>query len=383
MSCDISIVIPTSDRVKLLENVLYALNEQTCKSFEVIIVDDGSTDGTKQLVEHFNSLFTLRYIYVDKQQGNGASHSRNIGIDMAAGEIIIFLDSDSLVHKDFVAEHYRFHQAHSNLAVVGIRWNLLPAEIDKELIKKGFTREDMPVDNLDKQNRMFQFFSYNMSQFSVPWWFFSTSNASVRKEALLSAGKFDEQFGKYILYEDTEIAYRLYKNSTKFVINANTECYHLYHEVDLKSKLELSKGNIDYFQKKYPDDKDIALLEVIKEAAPVKNEDHTWLSYIKKAVNGTKYTTNVLKVTNYIIPVKNQWTELKEFLDKTNIREDAELIRAIVLDMGSMDNTDIMIQLYASTFKLLYWPIKCESLQEAFAIGRKKVLSGAIVEVSL
>lgn len=382
MSCDISIVIPTSDRVKLLENVLYALNEQTCRNFEVIIVDDGSTDGTRQLVEHFNSFFDLRYIYADKQQGNGASHSRNIGIDMASGEIIIFLDSDSLVHKDFVAEHYRFHQVHSNLAVVGIRWNLLPAEIDKELIKRGFTREDMPVDNLDKQNRMFQFFSYNMSQFSVPWWFFSTSNASVRREALLQAGKFDEEFGRYILYEDTEIAYRLYKNSTRFVINANTECYHLYHEVDLKSKLDLSKGNIDYFIKKYPDDRDIALLEVIKEATPVKNEDHTWFSYIK-AVNGAKYTTNILSAANYIIPVKNQWNELKQFLDEANAREDAELIRAIVIDMGSMDNTDILIQLYDSKLKLLYWPVKCESHKEAFAIGRKKVLSGTIVEVSL
>ena len=288
MCCYISIIIPTSNRKKLLEQVLYALNVQTWKEFEVIIIDDGSVDGTQQFISSFQSPYLLRYVYLNKQEGNGASHSRNVGIDMAIGDVIIFLDSDSLVHKNFVEEHYRFHQVHNNLAVVGIRWELLYEEIDIDLIKRGFMKSDLPVKSLEKQNRMFQFFSYNLSQYEVPWWFFSTSNASVRKDALHKVGKFDEEFGKYILYEDTEIAYRLYKNSTKFVLNANTECYHLYHEVDLKSKLELSKGNIEYFQKKYPNASEIAFLDLVKKSIPEKNEDHLWIKYIQAVNNGKK-----------------------------------------------------------------------------------------------
>ena len=54
-----------------------------------------------------------------------------------------------------------------------------------------------------------------------------------------------------------------------------------------------------------------------------------------------------------------------------------------MIDMASTDNTDINIQLFSSVFKLLYWPIKCRSVEDAYTIGRKKVLLGEIVNVEL
>lgn len=87
----VSVVIPTFNRAHLLLRAVQSVLNQTFTDFELIIVDDASTDNTQEVVESFGDL-RIRYIKHEQNKGGGAS--RNTGIEAARGEFIAFLDSD-------------------------------------------------------------------------------------------------------------------------------------------------------------------------------------------------------------------------------------------------------------------------------------------------
>lgn len=89
----VSVVIPTYNRASLLPRAIESVIAQTVVDWELVLVDDGSTDGTPELVESFASRLGDRWVYL-RQQNRGASGARNRGIDAARGEFVAFLDSD-------------------------------------------------------------------------------------------------------------------------------------------------------------------------------------------------------------------------------------------------------------------------------------------------
>jgi glycosyltransferase involved in cell wall biosynthesis len=86
----VSVIIPTYNRSKYLEEAVYSVLEQTCQDFEIIVVDDGSTDNTREIVENFKDL-RINYIF---QKNRGAGAARNSGVRAARGSLIAFLDAD-------------------------------------------------------------------------------------------------------------------------------------------------------------------------------------------------------------------------------------------------------------------------------------------------
>jgi len=113
---NISVVIPTYNRVELLKRSIDSVINQTIKPFEIIIVDDGSNDGTEVMVKKkYDSLKLI------KQKNKGASAARNSGIKASSGEWICFLDSDdewknNKLEKQitFVANNSDYKFFHSN-----------------------------------------------------------------------------------------------------------------------------------------------------------------------------------------------------------------------------------------------------------------------------
>jgi len=103
----ISIITPTYNRADELVHLYESLKKQTVdlKLFEFIISDDGSTDITQSMVEEwqFNSPFKIKFIS-QKNQGPGAA--RNHGLDIAEGELILFIDSDCEAHPDWIQTIY-------------------------------------------------------------------------------------------------------------------------------------------------------------------------------------------------------------------------------------------------------------------------------------
>ena len=87
----VSVIVPTYNRADLLERALNSIVSQTYQDFELIVVDDGSTDKTSKVMKSFPK---AQYLYIKKN--SGVSKARNVGLASAKGELICFLDSDDL-----------------------------------------------------------------------------------------------------------------------------------------------------------------------------------------------------------------------------------------------------------------------------------------------
>lgn len=95
----ISVVIPTFNRAMILKEALESLVAQTRKPDEVVVVDNNSSDNTKEVVENFNHGFNVIYVLEPRQ---GTSTARNTGIKKASGDIVVFIDDDCVADREWL-----------------------------------------------------------------------------------------------------------------------------------------------------------------------------------------------------------------------------------------------------------------------------------------
>src|ERR1700736_5391800 len=107
---EISVIIPTYNNRPVLERALQALAAQTFSRdrYEIVIVDDGSTDGTAEIAQRFRGLVQIQYL---SQANRGRAAARNLGARAARGRILVFLDSDFWAAPQLLAEHHKHYPA--------------------------------------------------------------------------------------------------------------------------------------------------------------------------------------------------------------------------------------------------------------------------------
>uniref|UniRef100_A0A7C4W639 Glycosyltransferase family 2 protein n=1 Tax=Fervidobacterium pennivorans TaxID=93466 RepID=A0A7C4W639_FERPE len=98
----ISFVIPAYNASKYIERTLECVLNQTCSDFEIIIVDDGSTDRTSEVAEKFLLDSKFNSFKLIQKENGGVSSARNMGLSEASGDYVIFLDADDYVEKNLV-----------------------------------------------------------------------------------------------------------------------------------------------------------------------------------------------------------------------------------------------------------------------------------------
>ena len=108
----ISVIIPTYNRVDFILETIQTVLDQTTKVDEIIVIDDGSTDKTKDVLERLISTNKIKYIM---QKNSGVSSARNRGIKLSSNDWICFLDSDDLWETTKIEEQVLFHKKHSNI----------------------------------------------------------------------------------------------------------------------------------------------------------------------------------------------------------------------------------------------------------------------------
>ncbi|RPJ76371.1 MAG: glycosyltransferase family 2 protein [Alphaproteobacteria bacterium] len=115
MSPLISVIIPTYNRSRVLLRAIDSVLAQSFKNFELIVVDDGSTDETSELLAPLIKLNQIKYL---KQENAGVSAARNIGARNASGEYITFLDSDDEWLPSKLQEQVRFFESNPSFRIV-------------------------------------------------------------------------------------------------------------------------------------------------------------------------------------------------------------------------------------------------------------------------
>ncbi|GAB4425094.1 MAG: glycosyltransferase family 2 protein [Chloroflexi bacterium OHK40] len=217
----VSVVVPTYNRLAQLKRTLAGLERQQFprEQFEVVVVSDGSTDGTDAYLRELRTPYELRFV---AQPNTGPASARNTAIRNARGDYILFIDDDIVAAPHLIAEHMRLHHAEQNLVVLGPM--LSPDDYrlsswvawEQAMLMKQYTA--MQEGHWEPTARQFY-----------------TGNTSVARSHLIEAGGFDERFRRA---EDVELAYRLRQRGVRFVFQPEAIVYH-YADRSFRSWLEI------------------------------------------------------------------------------------------------------------------------------------------------
>ena len=216
MNPKVSVIIPTYNKVDLLRKTLESLSEQNISptAFEVIVVDDGSSDGTRDFLGSLKSNFSLRCVWHDTNRGRAAA--RNSGVAQAEGELVVFLDDDMVVVPGFLRAHIRCHDgADSADPSVGrvVIGNVIPAK-------------QVPGDRLNRYLATRGVHKLPPGE-AVPFRYFVTNNSSLRRSDLIRVGPFDERLVAWG-GEDLELGYRLKEMGLEFFYCPSAISYHTH-----------------------------------------------------------------------------------------------------------------------------------------------------------
>jgi glycosyltransferase involved in cell wall biosynthesis len=212
-----SVVIPTHNRLDMLLRVLDALEKQAgTPEFEVIVINDGSTDDTERVVAQ------RKGVTFGTQKNSGPGAARNHGVTLATGKFVVFIGDDTVPEPHFLAEHARVHRASDDdplLACLGYT---------------GWPRGERVTAFMDYINDYGLQFGYKLIKDGdvVPFNFFYTSNISISR-GLLATYPFDTTFPA-AAWEDIELAYRLDQLGLKIRYNARAITRH-HHPMSVES----------------------------------------------------------------------------------------------------------------------------------------------------
>ncbi|MGB9716429.1 MAG: glycosyltransferase [Thermodesulfovibrionales bacterium] len=211
----ISIIIPTFNSSKELTKCLESLKNQTFnnKNYEVIIIDDGSNDDTKDVVAEY----PVKYIY---QKNRGPAAARNNGVTHAQGNIVLFTDADCEPQPNWIEEMIK---PFNDPQVIGVKGAYKSKQ--KELIARF-----VQIEYEHKYERMKKFKYID---------FIDTYSAGYRKDVFMKYNGFDERYPRASV-EDQEFSFRLSQDGHKMVFNPDAVVFHKH-----------SASLMGYLKKKY------------------------------------------------------------------------------------------------------------------------------------
>lgn len=213
----VSVIIPTYNNKNYLEKTVKSLCDQSYPKdhYEIIVVDDGSTDGTRQWIEAGQKWYpcSVRYFY---QKNKGPAAARNLGVRNALGNIIAFTDADCITSYTWIEEIVKGYECER---VVGI----------------GGTIKAMPTSSKISQYCAYIKLNERPLMDKTGVVFLITGNASFRKTSLDLVGGFDERYN-FPGGEEPDLCYRLKKKGYFFKYNRNAVVYN-HHKETLRKLL--------------------------------------------------------------------------------------------------------------------------------------------------
>ena len=255
---NISVVIPTYNRLHFLEKCLASLKEQTVPldSFEVIVVVDGSEDGTLDFLATYSPPYPFKHLFIEN---SGLSVARNIGAGLASSQYLIFLDDDIVADPRLVEEHL-FSQRQAGEALIQGGLSIHP-----KLTKTPFI--------LEEESRLQAFMDGKGFHEILIGEDISGGNLSIGRDLFQKIGKFNSALR---WNEDGEFGHRLEKSGIPIFYNKNA----LGLMIDFRDLERALKASHDYgrsyvlIQKQYP--------EVMWKFSPLVNDRQSLLRNLSR-----------------------------------------------------------------------------------------------------
>lgn len=205
----VSIIIPVYNQLHLTRNCIASVKEHTDEAYEIIVVNNGSTDKTKSVL---NKLPFVKLI--DNKTNMGFAKACNQGIRASSGELVLLLNNDTLVSKNWLSNLIRCIKSDSKIGIVGPTSNFVGGQ---QLVKA-------PSLNRHKYNKEF-------TNQSNPHRWFDTDFISgfcmlIKREVIDRIGLLDERFN-FGSFEDNDYCLRAMKAGYRLVVAGDTFVYHL------------------------------------------------------------------------------------------------------------------------------------------------------------
>ena len=245
----VSIIIPIYNVEEFVEKCLKSVINQTYKNVEIILIDDGSKDNSKQICDNYAKIDNR--IKVIHKKNEGVSKARNIGLDIAKGEYIAFVDADDYIEKNYIEELYNLSiETNADITICGVKDEDYAGNIFNESneITKKLNREEMLKELLNEK------------------YFFSVCWAKFYKKETIANIRFNENMK---IAEDLEFLYKLLDNINVVYIDTVKKLYHfLFREgsatrqgfnENWNKEIKLCKNIINDVFEKYPDIQEYAV----------------------------------------------------------------------------------------------------------------------------
>lgn len=308
----VSVIIPTYNRVSLLPRAINSVLAQTFQDWELILLDDYSTDKTREVVKDYQKR-DARIKYFVNDHNKGVVGARNSGIERAQGEFVAFLDSDDEWKEGYLEDMIKALRAGDMDMALSLFYQQKDGKIKKrygESVSKMITS----LSPIEKEG-VFYFSGKNVCEYMVSkWMFFYHMNAMViRKRALQAVGGFDENLRSG---EDFEFVFRYLLHCDKFcLLNAY---YYTYYET--------ADSLVNFDQRAFSD------LEVARKLAMNKQHNIKMLKKMKADIalsSGLKNKKKCIKILKY------QVGQMYYFLGSLEIQTDKlKALRHLLVSLG-------------------------------------------------
>jgi glycosyltransferase involved in cell wall biosynthesis len=204
----VSIIIPIFNRVHTIEATINSIILQTSNDWECLLIDDGSSDNLSVVLDKFlNKDSRFQYFKRPDDRLKGASSCRNIGIENAKGEYIIFLDSDDILAPFCIADRIKAFQQHKNFDFL-------------VFYMKVFFNEIPPTKSRDLNKRIEQNWLLNFLELRGSW---QVTSPIYKHSFISSIGGFEEGLKNF---EDFVVASKALYTSTNFKVFDNVDCFY-------------------------------------------------------------------------------------------------------------------------------------------------------------
>jgi len=237
----ISIIVPVYNTEKYLDKCINSLINQTLKDIEIIFVNDGSTDNSRNIIEKY--LTDKRIILIDKENGGQAS-ARNLGIKKSNGIYIMFIDSDDYVNEDMCEKIYNIASS-GNYDIVSVDYFNTTDRIDS--YKKTFDFSSRKISALEYLfsgvgpcNKMFKASFLKENNFSFPENIIYEDFASIPTLAKYNPNCYylSEAFMHYVHHEGSTMINKEYKKKYEDIFAASNYLYDNLNDFGYNKQLE-------------------------------------------------------------------------------------------------------------------------------------------------
>jgi glycosyltransferase involved in cell wall biosynthesis len=244
----VSVIIPTYNRAGLLPSAIQSVLDQTYKNYEIIVIDDGSTDNTKEVIKPY-----LDHITFLEADHGGPAHARNIGMKAAKGKYISFLDSDDLLIPYKLEMQVKFIETHPEVALVSTEVSAFDESgVLEEYHLKNYhiiyKRLDLYYEDIynikgtfecDAAKNKIQYFIGNVFDYVLRGTLIMSTTVLIMKDILDKVGYQNE---KYLYAQEYDLIVRICKSYDVAFLNVPTYLIR-YHDEQHSMSQGITKRN--------------------------------------------------------------------------------------------------------------------------------------------